>query len=197
MRLQSYSYRWADDHRRGAEEGLKNRPCLVSAKRRNGESHRRGRGASSHSPPTDQEAAVELPAVTKRVSASMPSASWIICNEANVVAWSGPDLRSAAGRTPLSIWYGPLPPKLATAKAEGISAGPAACDACRARVTDPYRPAATGRGESVGTWDALLVDRVRRSHFSALGSLICGFAINPVLRGGLSIVRGDREPASL
>ena len=26
--LLSYSYLWADEHRRGAEEGVKNRPCL-------------------------------------------------------------------------------------------------------------------------------------------------------------------------
>ena len=36
--LLGYSYLWADDHRRGAEEGVKNRPCaLVAAMRRDGE----------------------------------------------------------------------------------------------------------------------------------------------------------------
>ena len=36
--LLSYSYLWADDHRRGAEEGIKNRPCaLVAATRRDGD----------------------------------------------------------------------------------------------------------------------------------------------------------------
>ena len=46
--------------------------------------------------------------------------SWIICNEANVFAWPGPDLRAAAGRTPPSVWFGPLPPKLATAAREKL-----------------------------------------------------------------------------
>jgi hypothetical protein len=44
----------------------------------------------------------------RRVSPSAPGSS-----AARPLA--GPDLRSAAGRTPPSIWYGPLPPKLATA----------------------------------------------------------------------------------
>ena len=36
--LLGYSYLWADDHRRGAEEGVKNRPCaLVAAVRRDGD----------------------------------------------------------------------------------------------------------------------------------------------------------------
>jgi prevent-host-death family protein len=36
--LLSYSYLWANDHRRGAEEGIKNRPCaLVAATRRDGD----------------------------------------------------------------------------------------------------------------------------------------------------------------
>ena len=36
--LLSYSYLWADEHRRGAEEGTKNRPCaLVAATRRDGD----------------------------------------------------------------------------------------------------------------------------------------------------------------
>lgn len=35
--LLNYSYLWADDHRRGDEEGVKNRPCaLVTATRREG-----------------------------------------------------------------------------------------------------------------------------------------------------------------
>jgi hypothetical protein len=97
-RLLSYSYRWADEHRRGAEEGVKNRPCLVSAKRRDGQSHRRRRGASSHSPPADQEAAVELPAVTKaRLGLDAQRASWIICNETNVFA---PSRARTYGRRP-------------------------------------------------------------------------------------------------
>ena len=35
-------------------------------------------------------------------------------------AWPGPDLRAAASHKPPTIWYGPLPPKLATAAREKL-----------------------------------------------------------------------------
>lgn len=114
--LLSYSYLWADDHRSGAEEGIKNRPCaLVAATRREG-----GRVVAvvlpvTHSPPNDPEMAIEIPAVTKARLGLDAARSWIICNEANVFTWPGPDVRAAPGRKPPSIWYGPLPPNLAAA----------------------------------------------------------------------------------
>jgi hypothetical protein len=37
-----------------------------------------------------------------------------------VFAWPGPDLRAAAGHKPPTIWYGPLPPKLAAAAREKL-----------------------------------------------------------------------------
>lgn len=119
--LLSYSYLWANEHRRGAEEGLKNRPCaLVAATRREG-----GRVVAivvpvTHSPPPDLAIAIEIPAVTKARLGLDNERSWIICDEANVFAWPGPDLRLVAGQEPASIWYGPLPPKLATAAREKL-----------------------------------------------------------------------------
>ena len=117
--LLSYSYLWADEHRRGAEEGIKNRPCaLVAATRRDGDRIVAIVVPVTHSPPADPATAIEIPAVTKARLGLDAQRSWIVCNEANVFAWPGPDLRAAGRQTPPSIWYGPLPPKLATAARE-------------------------------------------------------------------------------
>jgi hypothetical protein len=113
--LLSYSYLWADDHRRGDEEGIKNRPCaLVAATRRDGDRIVAVVVPVTHSPP-DPLTAIEIPAITKTRLGLDAQRSWIICNEASVFAWPGPDLRAATGRAAPSIWYGPLPPKLAAA----------------------------------------------------------------------------------
>jgi hypothetical protein len=101
--LLSYSYLWADDHRRGAEEGIKNRPCaLVAATRRDGDRIVAIVTPVTHSPPADPETAIEIPAVTKARLGLDAQRSWIICNEANVFAWPGPDLRAAASHKPPS-----------------------------------------------------------------------------------------------
>ena len=86
--LLSYSYLWADDHRRGAEEGIKNRPCaLVAATRRDGDRIVAIVTPVTHSPPADPQTAIEIPAVTKARLGLDAQRSWIICNEANVFAW--------------------------------------------------------------------------------------------------------------
>jgi hypothetical protein len=119
--LLSYSYLWADEHKRGAEEGIKNRPCaLVAATRRDGDRIVAIVVPVTHSPPADPAAAIEIPTVTKARLGLDAQRSWIICNEANVFAWPGPDLRAAGGQKPPSVWYGPLPPKLATAAREKL-----------------------------------------------------------------------------
>jgi hypothetical protein len=121
--LLSYSYLWADDHRRGDEEGVKDRPCaLVAATRREGARIVAVVVPVTHTPPRDPQTAIEIPAVTKARLGLDVQRSWIVCNEANVFAWPGPDLRSAVGATPPSIWYGPLPPKLATTAREKLLA---------------------------------------------------------------------------
>ncbi|OYU74560.1 MAG: hypothetical protein CFE32_17380, partial [Alphaproteobacteria bacterium PA3] len=74
----------------------------------------------THSPPADPATAIEIPAVTKARLGLDAERSWIVCNEANVFAWPGPDLRAAGRQTPPSVWYGPLPPKLATAAREKL-----------------------------------------------------------------------------
>ncbi|SCB50375.1 hypothetical protein [Rhizobium multihospitium] len=119
--LLSYSYLWADEHGLGAEEGVKNRPCaLVAATRRDGDRIVAIVVPVTHSPPSNPETAIEIPALTKARLGLDAQRSWIVCNEANVFAWPGPDLRAAVGKASPSIWYGPLPPKLATAAREKL-----------------------------------------------------------------------------
>lgn len=114
--LLNYSYLWARDHQHGAEEGSKNRPCaLVAATRREGSKMIAIVLPVTHSEPADPQTAIEIPALTKKRLGLDEQRSWIICNEANVFVWPGPDLRAAAGKKPPSIWYGPLPPNLAKA----------------------------------------------------------------------------------
>jgi len=66
----------------------------------------------THSPPKDPEAAVELPAQTKRRLGLDDEPSWVIVSEVNRFRWPGPDLRPIAGADPPSFSYGLLPAKL-------------------------------------------------------------------------------------
>ena len=66
----------------------------------------------THSPPKDPEAAVELPAQTKRRLGLDDEPSWVIVSEVNRFRWPGPDLRPIAGAAPPSFSYGLLPAKL-------------------------------------------------------------------------------------
>lgn len=119
--LLSFSYLWADEFSRGGEEGVKNRPCvLVAATRRENDQIVAIVVPVTHSPPADPAIAIELPAATKARLGLDAERSWIVCDEANVFAWPGPDVRAAVGRTPASIWYGPLPPKLFAAVREKL-----------------------------------------------------------------------------
>lgn len=119
--LLSFSYLWADEFSQGVEEGAKNRPCaLVAATRREDDRVVAIVVPVTHSPPADPNVAVEIPAATKARLGLDKERSWIVCDEANVFSWPGPDLRAAVGRTPASIWYGPLPPKLFAAVREKL-----------------------------------------------------------------------------
>lgn len=71
----------------------------------------------------------------------------------------------------------------------------AACDACRARVTDPHRPAGSyGARGRVGTGTHFLSTECDDRIFSTLGSLIYGFAAKSVSIGKLSIERVVGNP---
>ncbi len=107
----SYAYLWAREHRIGAEEGLKDRPCAIVADRQIIE----GRVAVTvvpvtHSPALDPAEAVEIPPALKAHLGFDDLPSWIVVNETNDFLWPGPDLRPCAGK-PDRFDYGMLPPR--------------------------------------------------------------------------------------
>jgi hypothetical protein len=105
-----YSYLWANEHARGQEEGVKDRPCAVILVTEDDAGERVVTVLPiTHSAPADPELAVEIPAVVKRRLRLDDDRSWVVLTEANRFIWPGPDLRPAAPGDPMSVAYGPLP----------------------------------------------------------------------------------------
>jgi hypothetical protein len=108
----SYSYLWAREHKKGADEGLKTRPCAIVAARQVIE----GREVVTvvpitHSPPADPTDAVAMPAALKAHLGLDDAPSWIMVTETNDFLWPGPDLRPVPGSQPTRFDYGMLPPR--------------------------------------------------------------------------------------
>lgn len=106
-----YSYLWHWQHLEGRDEGDKDRPVLVLAIVATLED---GTPAVrvlpvTHSPPSDPQDAVEIPAATKRRLGLDDERSWIVLTESNRFVWPGPDVRPVDGETG---YYGALPPAL-------------------------------------------------------------------------------------
>jgi hypothetical protein len=111
----SYAYLWAREHSGGAEEGAKNRPCAIVAARQIIE----GREVVTvvpitHTPPTDQADAIELPPALKAYLGLDDLRSWIVVTETNDSLWPGPDIRPRPGIKPSRFDYGMLPPRFFT-----------------------------------------------------------------------------------
>lgn len=107
-----YSYLWAEEHRGGREEGMKNRPCAIVAASQIIE----GRNVVTvipitHSPPNDPTLAIEIPAAIKVNLGLDGQPSWIMVSETNDFLWPGPDLRPVPGIRPARFDYGMLPPR--------------------------------------------------------------------------------------
>jgi len=118
----SYAYLWWDQARRGQEEGIKDRPCVVVLAVRQEEGERIVTVAPiSHAPPRDLKDGVELPAETKRRLGLDDQRSWIITSELNRFAWPGPDLRPISQSRPGEFAYGGIPRKLMQRLIERIS----------------------------------------------------------------------------
>jgi hypothetical protein len=105
-----YAYLWWNEARTGREDARKDRPCGVILTRVTNA----GRTAAyvlpiTHTPPLNDEDAVEVPPATKRRLGLDPERSWIITTELNRFIWPGPDLRPTATGDYL---YGYLPEKL-------------------------------------------------------------------------------------
>jgi hypothetical protein len=105
-----YSYLWREEHQRGQEEGVKDRPCaiiLVTAD--DGGDQIVTVLPVTHTPPQDPALAVEIPHATKRRLGLDDDRSWIVLTEANRFIWPGPDLRMARRGDRESAAYGLLP----------------------------------------------------------------------------------------
>jgi len=107
-----YAYLWADERRRGAEEGGKSRPCAIIAARRIFENREIVTVVPiTHSAPADATAAVEIPPALKAHLALDAFPSWVAVTETNDFLWPGPDLRPVPGVKPARFDYGMLPPR--------------------------------------------------------------------------------------
>jgi hypothetical protein len=107
-----YSYLWAREHKKGAEEGLKARPSAIVAARQIVE----GREVVTvvpitHTPPENPDDAVEIPPALKAHLGLDDQRSWIVVTETNDFLWPGPDLRPVPGKKPTRFAYGMLPPR--------------------------------------------------------------------------------------
>lgn len=110
-----YSYLWAGEHRRGAEEGAKNRPCALVAAQQAKE------GLIvvtvipiTHTRPVRAEDAIEIPPSLKRHLGLDDLPSWIVVTETNDFVWPGVDLSRVPGVSPKRFHYGMLPPRFFT-----------------------------------------------------------------------------------
>lgn len=107
----SYSYLWAEEHRLGRDEGIKDRPCAIVAARQVIE----GREIVTvvpvtHSPPRDPALAIEIPPALKSHLHLDDLLSWVVLSETNDFIWPGPDIRPVPGSFPPRFAYGMLPP---------------------------------------------------------------------------------------
>jgi len=105
-----YSYLWRQEHLRGQEEGVKDRPCAVILVTTNEDGDRVVTVLPiTHTPPSDSALAVEIPAPVKRRLKLDDARSWVVLTEANRFIWPGPDLRPATPGDAASVAHGPLP----------------------------------------------------------------------------------------
>ena len=106
----SYSYLWQDEHRRGEEDGRKNRPCaIVLTRQMVDEVLIVGVIPITHAPPADPADAILMPPGLKRHLGLDDAPSWIVISELNQFVWPGPDLQPLPGK-PGHYDYGVLPP---------------------------------------------------------------------------------------
>jgi hypothetical protein len=105
-----YSYLWAEEHRRGQEEGVKDRPCAIVLMTADAQGEQWVTVLPvTHTAPANREFAVEIPAATKRRLGLDDERSWVVLSEANRFLWPGPDLRPARQGDARTVAYGQLP----------------------------------------------------------------------------------------
>ncbi len=107
-----YSYLWHEEHQKGQEEGVKDRPCAIIVVTQDDDGDAWVTVVPvTHVPPTDPASALEIPRTTKIRLGLDEERSWVVLTEANRFIWPGPDLRPAKRGDVASITYGLLPAK--------------------------------------------------------------------------------------
>lgn len=105
-----YSYLWRQEHLRGQDEGVKDRPCAVVLVTTTEDGDEVVTVLPiTHTLPNDPEHAVEIPPGTKQRLGLDAGRSWVVLTEANRFVWPGPDLRPLRGGDAASVAYGRLP----------------------------------------------------------------------------------------
>jgi hypothetical protein len=105
-----YGYLWAEEHRRGQEEGVKDRLCAIVLMTADAQGEQWVTVLPvTHTPPANREFSVEIPAATKRRLGLDDERSCVVLSEANRFLWPGPDLRPARHGDAPSVAYGQLP----------------------------------------------------------------------------------------
>ena len=107
-----YAYLWRDEALGGADEGRKDRPCVIilSVQSLAGETIITV-APVTHTPPPGPGIAVEIPAATKRRLRLDDRRSWIVAADLNRFTWPGVDLRPTT-RDGNAFAYGLLPSTL-------------------------------------------------------------------------------------
>lgn len=105
-----YSYLWANEHARGREEGIKDRPCAIVLVTANAAGEQIVTVLPiTHTPPAVDATTVEIPHQVKRRLGLDDAGSWVVLAEANRFVWPGPDARPLSLGDAASVAYGPLP----------------------------------------------------------------------------------------
>ncbi len=113
-----YRYLWWNEHRKGHQEGAKERPCAVVYAVKNVAGKTRVYVLPiTHTKPFDTEDGIELLSQWKRHLGLDEQPSWIMASELNHFEWPGVDIR---GTDTEAISYGFLPHKVITRLREMI-----------------------------------------------------------------------------
>jgi hypothetical protein len=106
-----FNFLWKRERDSGRDNARYARPCAIVVARRiaSGGQTIVIVAPVTHSPPTTEDVALEIPAAVKRHLGLDENRSWIVYDEVNEFAWPGYDLQpNAKGE----IAYGVLPPGL-------------------------------------------------------------------------------------
>jgi hypothetical protein len=106
----SYAYLWHREALQGQEDGLKDRPVVVvvAAQTLGGRTQLLV-APVTHSIPSKNDDAIEMPTSVKRELRLDKDRSWIVVSELNQFVWPGPDVRVSAASPDGSPLIGAIP----------------------------------------------------------------------------------------